>query len=181
METWKEYEHNIISHSAAHHLMAIADLTARFGYARVSDVARELGITRGSVSISLRPLKDVGLILQDENKHLRLSSEGQALVSSIKTKRVLIQRLFTDVLGVAPEQGEIDACKLEHLISNETAQRIVAFLRFFDSGQGPAACFTQLGRDAEIGCQQQPETCPSCQSECLASNVGSPPSTEKPR
>ncbi len=180
METWKEYEHNVISHSAAHHLMAIADLMAKFGYARVSDVARELGITRGSVSISLRPLKDAGLILQDENKHLRLSPDGQALVSSIKTKRALMQRLFSEVLGVAPEQSEIDACKLEHLISNETAQRIVAFLRCFDSGEGSAALFARLGRD-DVGCQQQPESCPSCEHECLASNVGSPKRTEKSR
>ena len=58
---WKEFEQNPITHSAAHHLMAIGDLTQRLGYARVSDVAKQLKITRGSVSISLRGLKKDGL------------------------------------------------------------------------------------------------------------------------
>ena len=69
VETWKEFDHNEITHSAAHHLMAIDDLVQRLGYARVSDVARKLDITRGSVSISLQPLKREGLIEQDENRH----------------------------------------------------------------------------------------------------------------
>ena len=85
MEVWKEFEQNVVTHSAAHHLMAIDDLIRKVGYARVSDIARELDITRGSVSISLRPLKDAGLIIQDDNRHLRLSPSGQALVDAIKT------------------------------------------------------------------------------------------------
>ena len=56
VETWKEFDHNEISHSAAHHLMAVDDLIRKFGYARVSDVARMLNITRGSVSITLKSL-----------------------------------------------------------------------------------------------------------------------------
>ena len=102
MDTWKEFEQNVISHSAAHHLMAIDDLVGRLGYARVSDIARQLNITRGSVSISLKPLKEAGLIVQDENRHLRLSASGQRLVDAVKTKRRLIQRLLTELLGVDP-------------------------------------------------------------------------------
>ena len=49
MDAWKEFDQNVVSHSAAHHLMAVDDLVQRLGYARVSDVARRLSITRGSV------------------------------------------------------------------------------------------------------------------------------------
>src|SRR5205085_6565201 len=112
VETWKEFDQNVITHSAAHHLMAIDDLMNKLGYARVSDIARALNITRGSVSISLQPLKRAGLVLQDENRHLRLSERGRQLVGAIKTKRLLMQRLFGEVLGVGSVQAEIDACKL---------------------------------------------------------------------
>ncbi len=138
LDTWKEFDQNVITHSAAHHLMAIDDLVGELGYARVSDVARRLNITRGSVSISLGPLKKAGLVVQDENRHLRLSPAGQALVAGVKSKRDLMQRLLTEVLGVGPEQAQIDACKLEHLLSNETAGRILSFLQFLDSGSGRA-------------------------------------------
>lgn len=173
METWKEFDHNVISHSAAHHLMAVDDLIQKFGYARVSDVAKQLDITRGSVSISLGPLKKAGLILQDENRHLRLSEQGRTLVASIKTKRVLLQRLLADVLGVNAEQAEIDACKLEHLISNESARRMVSFLRFVDSNQAAARDFQAAWTRFDPTCSHSPLACPSCQTGCMAATVQS--------
>jgi Mn-dependent DtxR family transcriptional regulator len=170
-DIWKEFEHNSISHSAAHHLMAIHDLIERYGYARASDVAKLLNITRGSVSISLRPLKESGLVVQDENRHLRLSPAGSALVEAIKTKRHLLRRLLHDVLEVAEPQAEIDACKLEHLVSNETARRVLAFLRYFDEDQMRAGMFTAGWRSHSHACDHALDTCPSCESACLAEKV----------
>lgn len=175
VDIWKAFDQNIISHSAAHHLMAIDDLVSRLGYARVSDIARQLNITRGSVSISMGPLKKVGLVEQDENRHLRLSERGQALVTAIKTKRHLLQRLLSDVLGVSPPQAEIDACKLEHLMSNETAQRLLSFLRFLDSREGRAAEFVQAWQAAETSCEQPSAPCESCENECIANHIKDPP------
>ncbi len=175
VDTWKEFDQNVISHSAAHHLMAIDDLIGRLGYARVSDVARQLNITRGSVSISLQPLKKAGLVLQDENRHLRLSEGGQALVAAIKTKRHLMQRLLAEVLGVAPEQAEIDACKLEHLLSNEAAHRVLAFLRFLDSDPSRGRELVAAWQAADEECQRTPGACPSCDTQCLAQAIEDQP------
>ncbi len=177
--TWKEFDQNVISHSAAHHLMAIDDLIGTLGYARVSDIARRLGITRGSVSISLQPLKKAGLVTQDENRHLRLSEAGRSLVGSIKTKRLLLRRLLAEVLGVGGAQAEIDACKIEHLVSNETAHRVLALLRFLDEDPERAERLLADWRLAGASCRHAPETCPSCASECLASLVESPPTAPK--
>lgn len=171
VETWKEFDHNVITHSAAHHLMAVGDLVAKLGYARVSDVARELSITRGSVSISLRPLKDSGLIVEDENKHLRLSEKGRQLVSAIKTKRLVFQRLLADLLGVDPIQAEIDACKIEHLVSNESARRMVSFLKYMDSNTGRVREFFSGWSAFDPSCGQSPSACPSCKDGCMVQNV----------
>lgn len=181
MEIWKQFEHNEITHSAAHHLMAIDDLVHKYGYARVSDVARRLNITRGSVSISLQPLKKAGLILQDENRHLQLSGAGRELVAAIKTKRLLLQRLLHEVLGVDAVQAEIDACKLEHLISNETAQRLVSFLRFFDSDHKRARQFLEAWGAFDAACEHEPAKCPSCETSCLAEKVSPTSRTEAAR
>jgi DtxR family Mn-dependent transcriptional regulator len=171
VDTWKEFDHNVITHSAAHHLMAVGDLVSKLGYARVSDVARELNITRGSVSISLRPLKDSGLIAEDENKHLRLSEKGRQLVSAIKTKRLVFQRLLADLLGVDPVQAEIDACKIEHLVSNESARRVVSFLKYMDSSNGRARDFLAGWSAFDPSCEHSPSACPSCKEGCMAQNV----------
>lgn len=171
METWKEFDQNVITHSAAHHLMAVDDLVSKYGYARVSDVARQLSITRGSVSISLKPMKEAGLILQDENRHLRLSEAGQRLVNAIKTKRLLIQRLLSDVLGVDEQQAEIDACKMEHLTSNATARQLVAFFRFIDSQERVARDFLRTWQDFDDSCEHDPQSCPTCGAKCMADDV----------
>jgi len=171
VQTWKEFDQNVVTHSAAHHLMAIDDLLHRLGYARVSDIARQLNITRGSVSISLQPLKKAQLVLQDENRHLRLSEQGQALVDAIKTKRLVVQRLLAELFAVPVQQAEIDACKLEHLISNDTARQMISLLRFLDARPQAVAEFLAAWRALDPSCGHEPAECPTCETTCMASKV----------
>ncbi len=125
---WREFDQNPVSHSAAHHLTTIQWLLDDQGYARVSDVARHLGITRGSVSVTLKGLRQRGLVVEDDHKHLSLSEQGVQIARGIRTKRILIQALFREVLGVPDEVAEQDACKVEHLISDQTAEATGGFL-----------------------------------------------------
>ena len=85
-DIWKEFEENQLSHSAAHYLMTIHELLSSNGYARVTDIAKRLNITRGSCSISLRPLKKKGLVIEDENKFLKLSDEGLRLAVQVERR-----------------------------------------------------------------------------------------------
>jgi DtxR family transcriptional regulator, Mn-dependent transcriptional regulator len=136
-ETWKAFEENLLSHSAAHYLMTIHELAQSAGYARVTDIARQLNITRGACSISLRPLKRRGLVTEDANKYLRLSRQGRKLAELVARNDELLQAFFRDVLGVSPEQAEVDACKIEHLLSIETSLRLAAFIK---SHRRPTVC-----------------------------------------
>lgn len=124
MEVWKEFGENVITHSAAHHLLTILELTGSRGYARVTDVARHLGITTGSVSTNLKALKQRGLVVEDENKFLSLSPAGTAMAQEILNQRIILKSFFVNVLGVTEEQAEIDACKTEHLLSEETTSKM---------------------------------------------------------
>ena len=134
-EVWKEYESNEISHSVAHHLAAIGELTIQHGYARVSDVARHLQITRGSASLTLKALRQKNYVLEDENKFLRLSPEGKKLVDGILAKRKIVRTFLNDVLKIDERQAEIDACKVEHLLSEETTDTLLRFLEHLLSDQ----------------------------------------------
>ncbi len=166
MEVWKEFEHNIITHSAAHHLMAIAELLNKYGYARVTDVARHLGITRGSASITLKALKERRLVVEDENKFLLLSEEGKNLVQAIQSKRRVLIKFFQDVLGVNPELAEIDACKVEHLISHQTGEKLLAFIKFLFSDEKKARDFLRAFHESSLDCGGS-ESCPYCMDACL--------------
>ena len=142
-DVWKLFEQNPISHSAAHHLVAIVELHERNGYARVSDVAKLLNITRGSASLTLKALKQRGLVEEDENRFLRLSEEGKRVASSVRGRAFLIRRFFMDVLDIPAEDAEIDACKIEHLLSLATAERLAQFLRYFSADSPTAAAFRE--------------------------------------
>jgi len=127
MEIWKKFEENNITHSAAHHLLAILELREKRGYARVTDVAKELSITTGSASINLKSLKAKSLILEDENKFLFLSPEGEAIARAVHLRKNILNDFLVHILKVSPEQAEIDSCKTEHLISAETAKKLQEF------------------------------------------------------
>lgn len=129
MDVWKQFEENNITHSAAHHLLAVMALRESRGYARVTDVAKHLNITTGSASTNLKSLKTKGLICEDENRFLTLTNEGEALARAVVGRKKLFHRFLLDVLKVSPEQAEIDACKTEHLISAETTRKLDKFLK----------------------------------------------------
>jgi len=128
-DVWKQFEENNITHSAAHHLLAILELREKRGYARVTDVARHLNITTGSASTNLKNLKGKGLIIEDDNRFLNLSAEGEALAKAVIARKQIFEQFLVDILKVNPEQAEIDACKTEHLISGETARKLEKFMR----------------------------------------------------
>lgn len=138
---WKTFDENTITHSSAHHLLAIDELRARRGYARVTDVAKHLDISRGSASVTLKALKSRGYVTEDDNKFLRLTAAGKRIVQTVAANRQVVIAFLRDVLAVSAEQAEIDACKVEHLFSAETGERFVHFLDFLFSKEKSAAAF----------------------------------------
>lgn len=127
-ETWKFFDQNPLTHSAAHYLMTVHELHEDQGYARLTDIARKLNISAGSCSISLKALKKKGLIEEDGNKFLNLTKNGQMLVELVERNDELLGFFFTKVLGVDKWQAEIDACKMEHLLSIETSLKLASFV-----------------------------------------------------
>ena len=166
-EVWKSFEENQLTHSAAHYLMTINTLLAEHGYARVTDIAKYLNITRGSCSISLRPLKKRGLVVEDDNKFLQLSQEGERLAKLVECNDDLLEALFRDVLGVDPEQAEVDACKIEHLLSIETSVRLSTFIQLIQSNKKVVRDFLKELRAQTPACPENKEECDFCRSMCF--------------
>lgn len=171
METWKEFDANELTHSAAHHLLAIHEMGQQYGgWARVSDIARRLGITSGSVSLSLRTLKNRKLVETDEHRMVKLSPHGQEIVDRLLAKREALQMFLCQALGLTPEQADVDSCKIEHLISPQMAERLVQFMKFLIS-EGPVSNGAlQRFRQFEADCPL-PGHCELCQERCLLARL----------
>jgi len=167
MDTWKEFEANELTHSAAHHLLAIYEVGLAYGgWARVSDIARQLNITRGSVSINLRALKKRAWVETDDHHLVKLTPKGLKAARSVMAKRVILKAFLSDVLGVSDSQAEIDSCKIEHLISHSTGQRLAQFLRFLTSGDAVARDLVGRFRRFHGECPKS-RTCDMCKGQCL--------------
>lgn len=124
-KVWKEFNNNQLTHSAAHYLLAILDLHRTQGYARLSDIAVKLNISKGSLSTSMKALISKGIIVEDENKHLSLSAEGLELAEHIEKTFSVVELFFEEILGIEHEVAEVDACKIEHLLSDNTSGAMI--------------------------------------------------------
>jgi DtxR family Mn-dependent transcriptional regulator len=119
-----------ISHSVAHYLLVIHELKEKRGYARITDIARELNLTKGSVSTAVTKLKARGLVVEDEGvKFISLTDKGHQAVHSILASRSLIYNFLVEQLGVPASVAIMDACSMEHLLSVESQQALFKFLR----------------------------------------------------
>lgn len=165
MAVWKEFKENELTHSMAHYLMGVRDLIAEQGYARTVDVSRKLNIARSSASIGLHALVDKGFLTEDANKFLSLTAIGQQLADAIIGKKIILKRFFEDILHVPEEQAEVDACKIEHLISVETVSRFLCLFKFLESNKQGKKLMESFSK--ERLCCAGVKDCSVCVDTCL--------------
>ncbi len=120
---------NNLSHSMVHYLFSIHKLKEKNGYARVTDIAKELDLTKGSVSIALNSLKKKELISEDENKFFNLTDKGHYHVHHTLSSRTLLYYFLKDFINVDKETAHNDSCLIEHLISDETTKKFFDFMK----------------------------------------------------
>jgi DtxR family Mn-dependent transcriptional regulator len=128
MEVWKKFDETELTHSSVHHLMAIYHLVNQHGYARAIDISRYLNLTRGSISVTLNKLKQKQYVDEDQNKFYRLTQKGEHFITAVLDNRKILKRFFVEILQLTEEKAEIDACKIEHLLGEETGEKLLAFL-----------------------------------------------------
>ena len=104
------------------YLEAIWVLYKGFGSVRSVDIARHMEVSKPSVCHAVNILKE-GFLTIDENHFLYLTSQGKVVAEKIYERH----RFFTEELieaGVDPRQAETDACKMEHVISDHSFQKL---------------------------------------------------------
>ncbi len=105
--------------SGEDYLEAVLILQKQKGTVRSVDVARHLEVTKPSVCNAVATLRDEGFLTMDEDYSLHLTDVGREVAEQTYEKH----RFFTDRLieaGVDPDTAERDACRIEHVISNES-------------------------------------------------------------
>ena len=107
--------------SGEDYLEAILVLQKQKGMVRSVDMARHMGVSKPSVCHAVATLKNGGFLTMDDGFFLHLTNIGREVAEQIYEKH----RFFTERLiaaGVDPETAERDACRIEHVISDESFQ-----------------------------------------------------------
>jgi DtxR family transcriptional regulator, Mn-dependent transcriptional regulator len=109
------------------YLEAIHELEEEGSQIIQARLAERLGHSAPSVSEMVRRLKNDGYII-DKGRDLRLTTTGRKLAESVVRKHRLAERLLTDVIGLPWHKAHLEACRWEHVISDEVEQRLVSLL-----------------------------------------------------
>lgn len=109
--------------SGEDYLETILVLHKKTGMVRSVDVARHMGVSKPSVCVAVNTLKDGGFLAMDEDHFLHLTDVGREMAEKIYKRHCF----FTEQLiaaGVDPKTAEADACRIEHIISDESFSRL---------------------------------------------------------
>ncbi len=118
-----------ISASKQDYLETILDFSAESGQARSIDIARTLGVSRASVNKSLGALKESGLVEHEHYGDIRLTETGLRMARAVRARHNALKLFLVSVLGVSEETAERDACRMEHAVSRETADKLEEYLK----------------------------------------------------
>ena len=108
-----------LQESGEMYLESILILSRTKGSVRSIDISQHLGYSKPSVSRAVGLLKAGEYITIDEDGHIRLTDSGREIAEKILTRHTLLTELLVR-LGVDREVASADACKMEHVISDET-------------------------------------------------------------
>lgn len=118
----------VIHESAEDYLESILILHQRRGMVRSIDIVNELGYSKPSVSIAMKKLRESGYITMAADGSITLNDSGLEIANRVYSRHKAITRLF-EILGVSVEQAAVDACKVEHDLSDETFRCISEFIQ----------------------------------------------------
>ena len=97
----------------------ILRLTEEKGYARSVDIAMGLSVSKPSVSVAMKQLREGNYIVMDKDNYISLTETGLEIAQRIYERHKVLTRMLT-MIGVDEETAESDACKVEHDISVKT-------------------------------------------------------------
>ena len=124
-----------IYESGEDYLETILLLHEKTGFVRSVDIACELNYSKPSISRAVNILKESGYITVGAGGQIILTEEGRKKAESIYERHVNITRFLEDVLCVSHVNAEHDACKIEHIISEESDEKLKRFTAEYTSGK----------------------------------------------
>ena len=121
---------NKLSASLEDYIEIIWNLQEQNETVKAIDISKKLGISRASVSEALSKLEEKGYILYEGHKGITITETGIKKAKEITSKHNTLTSFFEKTLGISKEIAENNACRVEHVITQDVFARIEAFQKF---------------------------------------------------
>ena len=109
--------------SGEDYLEAVLVLQKKLGMVRSVDVARHMEVSKPSVCYAVGTLREGGFLTMDEKHYLHLTELGRDMAEKIYERHCFFTHQLISV-GVNPQIAEVDACRMEHAVSDESFQKL---------------------------------------------------------
>ena len=116
-----------IKESGENYLETILILKKELGYVRSIDVAHHLQVSKPSVSVAMKLLREEGYITVDEAGNISLTESGTNIADKMYERHQIIAKALI-ALGVSEENAFSDSCKIEHDLSQESFEKIKEYM-----------------------------------------------------
>ena len=116
-----------LQESGEMYLETILVLSERMPHVRSIDVCEEMGYSKPSVSRAMSILRNNGYVIMDDNGFLHLTESGMEVATKIYDRHNTLSAFLASI-GVEEETAAEDACRIEHVISDETMAAIKSFM-----------------------------------------------------
>jgi DtxR family Mn-dependent transcriptional regulator len=117
------------------YIETIDALMKKFGYAVVTDIAKELDVKSPSVTSMLKKLDALGFVKYTPYRNVMLTQKGNDLAVFLKKRQKSLQTFLT-LIGVDETVAEEDACAIEHILHAPTLQKLSKFVDFLQTPEG---------------------------------------------
>ncbi len=110
------------------YLKAVYHFSQKSEFVRSADIAAFLGVTKPSVHHAMEVLQEAGLVIKPLYGEISLTEEGHRFAEVVVCKHNLLKKLLIS-LKVDEETAEQDACRMEHIVSDETLSHLLYHFR----------------------------------------------------
>ena len=118
-----------LTKSREDYLEAICEICEEEKVARVKDLAAHMAVSLASVNYALKALEGEGLIKHKRYGYIELTEKGSKVGKAIYRKHKLIRSFLINVLNVDENVADKDACGIEHVVSEETCDKMNSYLK----------------------------------------------------
>ena len=119
-----------LSSSLEDYLETIYNEVQKNGFAKVTDISKILNVKKASVTGALNSLTAKKLINYAPYSAITLTAQGEKLAKEIFKRHETMPDFFSNLLHLPPEEAALNACKMEHIMSEEMFSRISKFSEF---------------------------------------------------